>query len=87
LKGGVMGLTQQDFNLVKGISDSVEKILKLLEGKMTLEPEEKPKEKCWCDMDKVLFWNYRKEGLMPYPNILKPNFCPVCGKPKKEWAK
>lgn len=43
------------------------------------KPEEKPKEKCWCEYEEKQTNAYCHSG-----SIIRPiNFCPECGKPLK----
>jgi hypothetical protein len=44
------------------------------------ESKEKPKEECWCDEP-----NFRMIYLGK--QLTEVQFCPLCGKPKKDWGK
>ncbi len=44
------------------------------------EPQEKPKEKCWCDEPTFC---YVLVGEQP----IRAEFCPGCGKKREEWGK
>ena len=49
------------------------------------EPEEKPKVKCWCEeptFSVVVVLSREKKTTMA-----RVNFCPICGKPRKDWGK
>jgi hypothetical protein len=44
-------------------------------------PEEKPEVKCWC-------WHPNlKMVTLPSSEVVEIQFCPVCGKPRKDWGK
>jgi hypothetical protein len=45
------------------------------------EPEEKPKEKCWCDEP-----TFQMITILP-DKFIEVQFCPICGKPRKDWGK
>ncbi len=44
------------------------------------DPEEKPKERCWCDEPTFAY-------VLAGEKSIKAEFCPVCGKVQKEWGK
>jgi hypothetical protein len=46
------------------------------------EPEEKPEVKCWCDEP-----DSRKAFMGAGGQPKEIQFCPVCGKSKKDWEK
>jgi len=44
------------------------------------DPEQKPKEKCWCD--DPAFQSIYLGG-----ELREIHFCPICGKLRKDWGK
>ncbi len=49
------------------------------------EPEEKPKVPCWCDKPSFKYVQVFGRGIDI--DLVEPQFCPVCGRAKKEWGK
>jgi len=43
------------------------------------EPEEKPKEKCWCERNLDFFWRYKQPTELGFVGF-NPVFCPECGR-------
>lgn len=48
------------------------------------ELEEKPKEPCWCDEPTLKIVTILDRVIN---DVVEIQFCPVCGKRKKEWGK